>query len=642
METSGVRFDQTPKPDPRRACDDCPIRRLARPFVESMLLNVMYNGINHLRGMEDAKVTPKTWWANMKAGFEWDMNRWMTNQFGHPYQGSNYFTAGRANGMSFWESSAVAAFGSATWEYFFESNRASLNDFINTTLGGITLGEVMYRSAWVVRDPSKTSGRREIFAAAIDPISGLERWMSGDMKRVAEKPKSVIPSSLGWQIDMGVLVQGASLFQADAEVRPFVDGTLFYGDLRRGRTRTPFDAFDLEIAGGDSLGHAQIHGRLYAAPFGEHDGNQFTILQTYEFIHNPGYDFAGQGFEAEVSTNRRLTGHWSTWMAATGGATVLAAANSVLQPADGETIPQRSELRTYDYGPGARFGGIFEFRHADQKVAAIEYQAYHVNVVDGTRANHILQRVQAEFRIPVAREFAIGAMGEYFYRQAYFWQNGTRTDESSQFRVFLAWTRQQPGYAPQPQPAPPTKTTPKAPNPLSPKLWLVMGGGFAAARAGCFEVEVCNPNGISIKSYSILLDVGVRATRRVDAGLELYWVPLKVNDEDPIKTTFVLGVVQVRPWTDKGLFLRAGMGLGIAGNGLFNPYGPLLKKPYTTNALGIVYGVGWEHMINRRWGVQAHALHHVAALGEVTTAADVRIRNVVGNYWTVGGAIVIR
>lgn len=189
------------------------------------------------------------------------------------------------------------------------------------------------------------------------------------------------------------------------------------------------------------------------------------------------------------------------------------------------------------------------------------------------------------------------------------------------------------------------QTTPpaqKAPNPLSPKLWVVIGGGFAAARAGCFEVDVCNPEGVSIKSYSILLDVGVRVTPRVDAGMELYWVPLKVNDEDPIKTTFVLGVVQMRPWVDKGLFLRAGMGIGIAGNGLFNPNGPLLKPPYTTNALGIVYGVGWQRMINRRWGVEAHALHHVAALGEITTAAEVRIRNVVGNYWTVGGAIVIR
>ena len=439
---SGVRFDlpQAQTTDPRRACDGCPIRRLWRPFLESIGVNVLYNGINHARGHETSDVGPKTWWANMKAGFEWDLNYWRTNQFGHPYQGSNYYTAGRANGMSFWEASAVAAFGSATWEFYFESNRASLNDFINTTIGGITLGEVMYRSAWLVRDPSKSKGRREVIAAMIDPMSGLERAMSGDWSRVAEKPKSVIPSSVSWRVEGGVLMNGTSLLQSVAAARPFVDAFVYYGDARAGRSRMPFEAFTLEIAAGGSLAHAQIHGRLFGSPFGKQDKYQFTIFQTYDFIQNPAYDFGGQGFEAEVSTTRKIAGHWSAWLAGSGGATVLAAANSVLQPTDGTILEPLSETRTYDYGPGARFGGVIEIHHKDFRVSKIDYQAYHVNVVDGTRANHILQRLTADVRVPLTREFAVGAMAEFFYRKAYFWANGTRTDESPQLRLFLVWS----------------------------------------------------------------------------------------------------------------------------------------------------------------------------------------------------------
>lgn len=440
IDTSGIRFDPAQATDPRRACDGCPIRRVFRPYLESLAINVMYNGINHLRGFEDANVGPASWWANMKYGFEWDQNRWITNQFGHPYQGSNYFTFGRANGMSFWEASSVAAFGSATWEYFYESNHASLNDLINTTLGGIALGEVMYRTAWLVRDPTKTEGRRELLAAAIDPMSGLERALSGDMKRVSEKPSAVIPTSVGWEIDAGVLVHGTSLFQSVAQARPFVDAHLFYGDVRSGHSRTPFEAFRLEVAGGDSLAHAQLHGRLYGAPFGAHHSNQVTLFQTYDLIHNPAYDFAGQGFEAEVSTTRPLSSHWSAWLAASGGATVLAAANSLLQPKDGTILPRRSVDRTYDYGPGARFGGDSELRRNNQTIVTIDYQAFHVNVVDGSRANHLLQRGMIDLRIPVATDFAVGVIGEYFYREAYFWANGNRTDESAQARLFLAWS----------------------------------------------------------------------------------------------------------------------------------------------------------------------------------------------------------
>jgi hypothetical protein len=198
---------------------------------------------------------------------------------------------------------------------------------------------------------------------------------------------------------------------------------------------------------------------------------------------------------------------------------------------------------------------------------------------------------------------------------------------------------QQPSPSPTPLPSP----TPKPANPphqsLWSKSWIAVGTGYAAARAGC---ATCDREGVVTKSYPILVDAGVKVTPRVDAGLELYWVRLKVNDEDPIQTTFILGVVQMRPWVDRGLFLRAGMGIGIVGNGLFNPNGPALAPPYTTNALAINFGVGWEFKVSRHFGFQVHGMQHVAALGELTTEAGERIRNVVGNYWTIGAAIVIR
>ena len=96
----------------------------------------------------------------MENGWVWDLDDFVVNQIGHPYQGSNYYNAGRANGLSFYESAAMAAFGSATWEFYGETNKASLNDFINTTLGGIAIGEVLHRVAWLVRDPTQDRERR--------------------------------------------------------------------------------------------------------------------------------------------------------------------------------------------------------------------------------------------------------------------------------------------------------------------------------------------------------------------------------------------------------------------------------------------------------------------------------------------------
>jgi hypothetical protein len=109
-------------------CDGCPPRRLGRSFAVVTVVNGFYEMANLIRGQDTAKITPETWWANMKRGWEWDLDDFAVNQIGHPYQGNNYFTTGRANGLNFWESAALTAFGSGTWEYFGETNQASVSE----------------------------------------------------------------------------------------------------------------------------------------------------------------------------------------------------------------------------------------------------------------------------------------------------------------------------------------------------------------------------------------------------------------------------------------------------------------------------------------------------------------------------------
>ena len=147
------------RPKPQDPCDGCPKRRVGHAFLQNVIVNVFYETANLVRGQDTAKITPKTWWANMKQGWVWDLDDFTVNQIGHPYQGNNYFNTGRANGLSFWESAGLTAFGSGTWEYFGETNKASLNDLINTTLGGIALGEMFHRTAWLVRDPQANRTR---------------------------------------------------------------------------------------------------------------------------------------------------------------------------------------------------------------------------------------------------------------------------------------------------------------------------------------------------------------------------------------------------------------------------------------------------------------------------------------------------
>ena len=222
-----------------RACDGCPWRRPGHALIQTTVVNVIYGLANLARGQVTARVTPKTWWANLEHGWVWDLDDFAVNQIGHPYQGNNYFTSGRGNGLNYWESGLVTAFGSATWEFFGETNKASLNDFLNTTLGGIALGETLHRVAWLVRDPER--GRdarwREIGATAIDPLTGLNRFTSGDANRVMGPPPEVAPSGLSGFVSAGVLWRGEDGRAVDASGQPFVDFDFNYGDLTSGAAR---------------------------------------------------------------------------------------------------------------------------------------------------------------------------------------------------------------------------------------------------------------------------------------------------------------------------------------------------------------------------------------------------------------------
>src|SRR5262249_24876878 len=115
----------------------------------------------------------------------------------HPYHGSLFFAAARSNGFSYWESGAFAMVGSFLWECCMENTRPSINDFVNTTLGGMTRGEIAHRVATMLRDNTSTGGPRvwhEIGAALFDPVGALSRLLSGDIGRNYDNPEDRFPS----------------------------------------------------------------------------------------------------------------------------------------------------------------------------------------------------------------------------------------------------------------------------------------------------------------------------------------------------------------------------------------------------------------------------------------------------------------
>ena len=105
-----------------------------------------------------------------------DTNHFNTNYVSHPFAGTMYYTAARANHLSAFESLAYTTVGSLTWEMFGELREVvSINDVIVTSSAGFTIGEpLMQLSSFFYR--SKKSFRNDALAAFFSPVKALNDW----------------------------------------------------------------------------------------------------------------------------------------------------------------------------------------------------------------------------------------------------------------------------------------------------------------------------------------------------------------------------------------------------------------------------------------------------------------------------------
>lgn len=211
---------------------------------------------------------------NFRHGFIWDNDKLGTNMFLHPYNGSLYYNAARANGYSYWGSGLFALGGSAMWELLMECEYPSTNDVIATPIGGMAIGEVCYRISDVMIDDRATGWDRfghEALVCLISPMRGLTRILTGDAwrRRVTRGRRFGVP-------DIGIEFSGGARIltfdnQGIYDTRPggAIEFSLEYGDRFSVRHAKPYDYFTFQaglnlINRQPFLSRLNIKGRLMA------------------------------------------------------------------------------------------------------------------------------------------------------------------------------------------------------------------------------------------------------------------------------------------------------------------------------------------------------------------------------------------
>lgn len=290
--------------------------------------NVLLYSFNRYIGKYDfAQVKLEDLGEKFYEGWGWDTDVFATNQFAHPYQGSTYHAAARANGFGFYEAIFFDAFGSLSWEIFAETTAPSLNDLISTTLGGASLGEMFHRlyleinfplgglvspidafNAAVTRRPLPKQSGRNIYGLSV--FSGHEWTFSRryyEARSAAVKDWDAAAANLGCHVVYG---------------NPFEQWS--------GR---PYDHFEMAFGGsygGEDWYSMYIVSDGYLFSFSPVSGVQENLSTglslNYDFFTSLNVDFFSQGLDWTVKYRRPFL-NTSLEIKAHAGWTAFGAAN---------------------------------------------------------------------------------------------------------------------------------------------------------------------------------------------------------------------------------------------------------------------------------------------------------------------------
>ncbi len=393
-------------------------------------------------GGEWSDISFRTWSDNIKFPWQWDNNKFNNNQFAHPFHGSLYYNAGRANGYNFWESVPWAFGGSLMWELFGEVWAPSPNDLANTTLGGITLGEMLFRFSSLTLDNQATGSDRvvrEIGAGLINPVRGFNRLVRGETGRISETPPDWRPTRIQASMDVGYrrFSSSASLDDSGALDQTFVQFSVFYGSQLADLGDKPFSAFQVfgtlasKTANTGALQELRVRGNLAAKPLAEGGSSRLAAFMTYEYISNPVVDFGAQGFQGGLIATRSKPGRS---MSLYGEAMVRA--NPVAAIRSDYFVT--AEGRDYDYGVG--LGGRLEGRALWTGLSTVRasFGYVFVPVVSGFPGNHQLWTLSTEARGYLKGKFGAGLAYTRMWRFSNYTFNPDVNEDLSEARVFLS------------------------------------------------------------------------------------------------------------------------------------------------------------------------------------------------------------
>lgn len=367
-----------------------------------------------------SRIGPQTWKTNLQKGWEWDTDRFGINFLGHPYSGSSYFNIARSNGYSFWQSLPYAMEGSLMWEYFGENTRPSYNDFINTPISGMFLGEVLYRISSNLLDDRTTGTERvlrEIAAGIIDPSRALNRLTQGKTFRVTTK-EVYQKEPLNITLYTGIQRVNENNKFGSGQTNYIFNMQLDYGNPFEDRKRKPFDLFRLRTELSAGVGRKLVDNVIgYGILFGKNiqhgnNGLLLGVFQNYDYWDNKIFEMGTLGFGPGLISKIPVARH-SNIYSGVQLAVVPLAGNSTRYG------PDTSQFRDYNFGGGLEAKAEETFNLNQWASIGFSGFTYWIHTYVGHPGNSWVTILKPRITFRLIKNLSVGMEQQIYYNNRY-------------------------------------------------------------------------------------------------------------------------------------------------------------------------------------------------------------------------------
>ncbi len=394
-------------------------------------------------------ISPDSWKANLKTGLVYDHHDdFPTNQTLHPFNGAIYYNSARTNGFNFWESTLFTAAGSLMWEFFGETEAASLNDVLTTSLGGAVSGEVFYRlSAMLLDNTASGASRlfREIGAAVLNPPGLFNRHVRGELTKDFPNPDDRMPAAFSAEVYAGY--QRLNDGPPSVVVSPnqgLLGVFIRYGDPFSGANVKPFDSFEalLEIYPSSKITGSRWMERGLLASWGISSSaaaeHRLGLFMGYEYTNNQSQIVSAQTFSVDLLSRFPMSRglELRTEIIGVGFPVIALQANDM-------PYEFSSAGRPYDYGVGGGVRSLARLDRAGLDLLWIGYEALWTHTTSGAplpveaSLSSRLQSLRVEGRLPVYGALAVGG-GWTWNDRVTAYPDRTAAVHGAQWRVFAS------------------------------------------------------------------------------------------------------------------------------------------------------------------------------------------------------------